>query len=172
MQHIKCIYFNFLNLFAFRFPYQPDSLRFEYNECLDCNGDKDPYAGYLQQLKKYFNNTPVIISDFGIPSSRSKSHSGAKGRSLGYHNEKEQGQILSDLLQIIYEENYDMGIMFSFQDEWFKTSWNTASFEISSTRMLWRNRLSNEEHFGILSMDPGMNYYNNKHLFCRYSYLC
>ena len=60
------------------------------------------------------------------------------------------------LTQDIYDEGYSGAILFMWQDEWFKKTWNTMPFEIpADRRAFWLNVLTNEKMFGVLAMQPG-----------------
>jgi len=144
------------------YPYYPDSVRIEYDQCLNCRGQVDPYAGYIHQLKSYYADIPLIVAEFGLPTSRSLTHIAPFGRHQGGHNETEQGRMIADMMHIIYEEDYDAGLIFEIVDELFKISWNTMEFERNGYE--WRNRLTNEEHFGIIAMDPGWSYNEGMYL--------
>lgn len=140
------------------YPYYPDFLRYEekYQTYRDKNGEINPYAGYLHDLRAYHKGIPVFVSEFGVPSSRGITHYGAAGLNQGMHTEKEQGQMDADMLHSIYEEEYDGALLFSWQDEWFKYTWNTFDLEIPwERRAAWRNRLTNEENFGVIAVEPG-----------------
>jgi hypothetical protein len=95
---------------------------------------------------------PVLISEFGVPSSLGIGHLANMNRNQGGHNETEQGKIDAALLHDIASAGMAGGIIFSWQDEWFKRTWNTMKFEIpQSRRKLWTNELTNEQHFGLLA---------------------
>ncbi|MGN7763075.1 hypothetical protein ACTJKB_16615 [Paenibacillus sp. 22594] len=140
------------------YPYYPDFLRYEakYQSYRDVDGKINPYAGYLHDLRAYHNGIPVFVSEFGVPSSRGITHFGAAGLNQGMHTEQEQGQMDAAMLKSIYDERYDGALLFSWQDEWFKYTWNTFDLEIPvERRAMWRNRLTNEENFGVIAVEPG-----------------
>lgn len=60
--------------------------------------------------------------------------------------------MLVDLLQSIHNEELNGALLFEWHDEWFKFTWNT--FDIETNRAMWRNRLTNEEHFGVIAVEP------------------
>jgi hypothetical protein len=96
-----------------------------------------------------------MITEFGVPSSLGIAHLGPLGRDQGDHSEQEAARIDADLLRIIRDEGLAGGILFEWADEWFKFTWNTIEYELpSERRALWRNDLTNEEHFGVLATEP------------------
>jgi hypothetical protein len=54
------------------YSYYPDFLRYQedYQTYEDANGDVDPYAGYLNELRAYHEGIPLLVGEFGVPSSR------------------------------------------------------------------------------------------------------
>lgn len=80
----------------------------------------------------------------------------AAARNQGGHNEQGQGVIDVSLTKDIYDTGYAGAILFMWQDEWFKKTWNTMRFEIpEDRRAFWLNVLTNEKMFGLVSMGPG-----------------
>lgn len=140
------------------YPYYPDFLRYDtkYQDYRNADGEIDPYAGYLDELQSHHKNLPLIIAEFGVPSPRGLAHRGPLGRDQGMHSEKEQGRMDAAMLSNMRQEGLDGGILFAWQDEWFKYTWDTLDLELPDKRRdLWRNRLTNEEHFGVLAVEPG-----------------
>jgi hypothetical protein len=140
------------------YPYYPDFLRFEesYQTYKDAQGKINPYAGYLHDLRKHHKGIPLIVAEFGVPSSRGMAHYGPGGLNQGMHTEEEQGRMNADMIRAMYDEAYDGALLFAWQDEWFKFTWNTIDYEIpGDRRAMWRNRLTNEENFGVIAVEPG-----------------
>lgn len=136
------------------YPYYPDFLNFDpkYTEYEDQRGRKNNYAGYLNDLIAQ-HDMPVLIAEFGIPSSRGLTHENVEGWNQGFISEKEQGEIVSMLYETIIDEGYLGGLIFSWQDEWFKRTWNTMDLDNPDRRPYWSNAQTNEQHFGLLSFD-------------------
>ncbi|MDD4801643.1 MAG: family 2 glycosyl transferase [Syntrophomonas sp.] len=140
------------------YPYYPDSLRYQkdYQNYIGLNGEKDPYEAYLVQLRQHHAGIPFIIAEFGVPSSRGMAHRGPMNRNQGLHTEAEQGQQTISMFEAMKRAGVNGGILFEWHDEWFKFTWNTWDLEIpSDRRAMWYNRLTNEENFGILAVEPG-----------------
>lgn len=140
------------------YPYYPDFVRYEegYNQYTNVDGKKDPYAGYLHAMRKHHEGIPFIVAEFGVPSSRGMAHRGGLQRNQGHHTEKEMGELNADMARQIHAEGYDGAILFAFHDEWHKFTWNTWDLEQPvDRRPLWRNRLTNEEHFGLIAVEAG-----------------
>lgn len=140
------------------YPYYPDFLSYEpkYQTYKDTRGEINPYAGYLRDLREHHSGMPLIVAEYGVPSSRGMAHHGPAGRDQGMHTELEQGQINADMTRSIYEEGYDGAFLFEWHNEWFKFTWNTVDMELpNDRRAYWRNRLTNEEHFGMITVEPG-----------------
>ena len=140
------------------YPYYPDLFRYEdgLKTVKNDEGQIDTYKGYLRKLKEHHAGMPILVTEFGVPSSWGLAHLGPLGRDQGGHSEKRQGEINAQLLREIHQEGYAGAILFAWQDEWFKKTWNTMDFEIpADRRALWLNVLTNEKLFGVLGMHAG-----------------
>jgi hypothetical protein len=134
------------------YPYYPDFFRFDktLNTVKNDQGKTDTYKAYLRQLKQHFKGMPIMITEFGVPSSLGVGHLTGLGRNQGGHTEQEQGKIDADLYHQIVQEKYAGAILFEWQDEWFKRAWNTIDYSMPANRRKdWLNVLSNEEQFGV-----------------------
>lgn len=140
------------------YPYYPDFLRYEpeYKRYRAADGEIDPYAAYLNELRAHHEGIPLLVGEFGVPSSRGMAHRGPLGRDQGYHTEEKQGRMDAEMLEAMRTEGYDGGLLFEWTDEWFKFTWNTWDLEMPrERRAMWRNRLTNEENFGVVAMEAG-----------------
>lgn len=136
------------------YPYYPDSLRYQP----DYQNAEDPYQAYISQLRKHHTEMPLVIAEFGVPSSRGMAHRGPLSRNQGMHTEQEQGKMDVAMLKAIKNTGCTGGFLFEWHDEWFKCTWNTLGLEIPAERRpMWLNRLTNEENFGLLAVEPGEN---------------
>jgi hypothetical protein len=138
------------------YPYYPDVLNLDerYVNYKDENGKENNYLGYLNELMQA-HEMPVLVAEFGVPSSRGLTHKNVHGMDQGFHSEQEQGKINQTLFQSIVTEGYAGGIVFSWQDEWFKRTWNTMDYDNPDRRPYWTNTQTNEQRFGLLTFDPG-----------------
>ena len=119
------------------------------------NHDENVYLQYLKDINKH-HTMPVVISEFGIPSSRGKAaNEEILGRNQGNMSETDQGNSLVRLYQDIKKAGNSGAIVFTWQDEWFKRTWNTmANIDLNETAY-WSDYQTNEQYFGLLSFDPG-----------------
>ncbi len=140
------------------YPYYPESLNYQedYIEYTDPNGKKNPYRAYLKDLR-LAHTMPILIGEFGIPTSRGTAHVGFMGYNQGGVKETDQGKMILDMFNSMYEEDYAGGLLFMWQDEWFKRTWNNEAFNIADKRPFWSNVQTNEQFFGLMSFDPGEN---------------
>lgn len=139
------------------YPYYPDFMNYqkEYVNFKDDKGNINTYKAYLKDLIKE-HTMPVLVAEFGIPASRGMAHVNIhSGFNQGFTDEKKQAKQLSSMLNDIYNEGYAGGLAFSWQDEWFKRTWNTMDFDIPDRRPYWSNVQTNEQCFGLLAFDPG-----------------
>ncbi|WP_236561078.1 hypothetical protein [Pontibacillus sp. HMF3514] len=138
------------------YPYYPDFFRYsdQYKQVKGPNGKSNNYRGYLRDLKDYHNDLPIMVTEFGVPSSLGSSHIGENEWNQGGHTEQQQGEINKKLFNNIYQEDYAGAILFSWQDEWFKKTWNTMFYDNPDRRAYWYNALSSEQSFGVLGMYP------------------
>ncbi|WP_245154016.1 hypothetical protein [Jeotgalibacillus proteolyticus] len=136
------------------YPYYPDFLTIEekYTEFIDHRGEKNNYAGYLHDLNES-HEMPILIAEFGIPASRGMTHKNPFGWNQGFIEESEQGEILTHLYEDILHEEMLGGLIFTWQDEWFKRTWNTMDYDNPDRRPFWSNAQTNEQQFGLLSFD-------------------
>jgi hypothetical protein len=136
------------------YPYYPDFLRHQpaYAKA------GDPYLAYLLDLKRHFApRMPLLVSEFGVPSSLGSAHVGTKGRDQGDHSEQEALAMDAAMLRSFADAGLAGGLLFSWADEWFKFTWNTISRQSvvdGERRSVWHDPLTNEQHFGLLAQDP------------------
>jgi len=136
------------------YPFYPDFLRLEPGLVgYEYEGSRDPYAGYLAALRKHHTAMPTLITEFGVPSSIGSAHNAPLGRSQGDHSEQDATRSNGELLRLIHGQGLGAGFVFSWMDEWYRYTWNTAGPQDPARRQLWHDPMTNEQHFGLLAMD-------------------
>lgn len=138
------------------YPYYPDSLNYQedYLKKTDENGKVDTYTAYLEDLR-LVHTLPILVAEFGIPTSRGMGHESVMGFNQGHVDENAQGAMLIQMIDSIHKTDYAGALVFTWQDEWFKRTWNNVMFDIADRRPFWSNIQTTEQCFGILAFDPG-----------------
>lgn len=135
------------------YPYYPDFLRYDekYSKASPVPGS-NYYYHYLEELKNHYRQIPLLISEFGVPTSRGIARFHAEGFGHGGHNENEHADILKKLFSSIQESHCAGGIVFSWIDEWVKKSWMVKGTE--ERDQLWYNAQDPEESYGLIAITP------------------
>lgn len=132
------------------YPYYPD---FMNND--DPSG-REPYLEYLGSLKRHHGDQPILVAEFGVPSSREHAHLQRNGWNQGAHDEAEQGRIDGLQMKAIREAGLAGGVLFSWFDEWFKKNWIFQPYALPPERKpLWFNHQDPEENYGLVAAYPG-----------------
>jgi len=143
------------------YPYYPDFISEDpgYRTFSDAQGPNS-YLGYLTDLKNHYHSRPLIIAEFGVPSSWGNAHFAHSGMHHGDITEEQQGHYNVRMLHNIHDAGCGGGLVFAWIDEWFKLTWITQPFESEPfRRQLWHNVTSPEQNFGLLRFDePLVNY--------------
>ena len=143
------------------YPYYPDYISRDpkYTSFSD-NLGQNSYLGYLTFLKEHYKTTPVIIAEFGAPSSWGIAHYAHNGIHHGGHDEKSQGEHIIRMLKNIDMASGGGGLQFSWIDEWFKRTWITDAVDFNpDRRIIWHNVTAAEQNYGLLGYkktDAGM----------------
>ena len=149
IEHIKCTDLFGPGQFASYhiYPY-PDYYRFfpEHEE--------NTYLQYIKVLNEH-HTVPVVISEFGLPSSRGISATDNFGRHQGCLSEAQQGEAIVSMYRDIKTAGSAGAIVFSWQDEWFKYFVNTMPAVNLKSSAYWSDYQTNTQSFGLLSFDPG-----------------
>lgn len=137
------------------YPYYPDLLNEtpDYVEFTDHRGEPNSYAGYLNDLVSVTSH-PLLIAEFGVPSSRGIAHRDVHGRHQGRHTEQSQGEIVAAMYEDIVRAGTAGGVAFAWQDEWFKRTWNLDARSVPGRRPYWSNIETPEQRFGLLAFEP------------------
>ena len=139
------------------YPYYPDFIDLDpvYSQARSSRGPSN-YFGYLSDLHRHLAGIPLLISEYGVPSSRGDAHRQAQGWDHGGHDEAAQAAIDVRLTQDIKESGAAGAIIFALLDEWFKKNWLVIDLEIplDPTRQ-WHNAMDAEQNYGIWAMVAG-----------------
>ncbi|HNW98823.1 MAG TPA: polysaccharide deacetylase family protein [Bacteroidales bacterium] len=138
------------------YPYYPDFIFMEeeYTSAINKRGYKDNFLGYLNDLKKHVGDIPLLIAEYGLPSSRGVSHYNPLGFNQGGYSEAQQASLSSVLTEDIFDSKCAGGLFFEWIDEWFKHNWLVMDFEQpAERRKLWHNMENPEQNFGILAVE-------------------
>lgn len=147
------------------YPYYPDYLSFaddwtqfglgSKENYIDNFGRLNTYKAYLTMLTNH-HSVPVVISEFGVSTGRGMAQRDRNtGRNQGNTAEHKQGQALIDCWNDIKQSGCNGGCIFTWQDEWFKRTWNTMYAVNLKRTPYWSDYQTNEQYFGLLSFDPG-----------------
>ncbi len=121
----------------------------------DEQGRINAYRAYLKMLTNH-HTIPVVISEFGVSTGRGMAQIDKDtGRNQGNTSEQAQGQALIDCWNDIKAVGCNGGCVFTWQDEWFKRTWNTMHAVNLTRTAYWSDYQTNEQYFGLLSFDPG-----------------
>ena len=138
------------------YPYYPDYIVEDpdYRQFEDEQGPNS-YMGYLTRLESYYDDIPLFIGEFGVPSSWGNAHWGYEGMNHGGHDEVEQGEVDARLLRTIHDTGCAGGAVFAWIDEWWKPTWITDPFDFPfERRRLWHNVVAPEQNFGLVGYEP------------------
>ena len=139
------------------YPYYPDFLRVDpqYSRARSPDGPSN-YFGYLRELVEHHGDMPVVISEYGVPSSRGIGHFQPQGWTHGGLTEEQQATANARLTRDIYASGAAGAGLFALIDEWFKKNWIAIDFEVPADRKrLWLNPLDAEENYGVIAMRAG-----------------
>lgn len=119
----------------------PDQLVFKEDDREDEVPSLKGFKEYLNAFVKAQNKYPILISEFGIPTSNGST-------------EKVQGQGIVSMYSIIKESGAMGGLVYEWADEWGKSNQFTSPYMIPYNRgMLWHNIVDPAQNFGILAME-------------------
>ena len=139
------------------YPYYPDFMVLDpgYRQARSPDGPS-AYFGYLRELVEHHGTMPVVISEYGVPSSRGNAHVQPQGWNHGGHSEGEQAAIDARLTRDIHAAGAAGAGLFALIDEWFKKNWLVIDFEVPLERnRLWLNVLDAEQNYGVLALRAG-----------------
>ncbi len=139
------------------YPYYPDFMNYDpgYLKARSSEGPST-YFGYLTDLKRHHRGVPLLVAEYGVPSSRGIAHFQPQGWDHGGHDEAAMAAIDARMTREIRESGAAGGIIFAWMDEWFKRNWIVANYEIPADHTpRWHNAMDAEQHYGILAQRAG-----------------
>ncbi|MBX7118169.1 MAG: hypothetical protein K1X31_04130, partial [Gemmatimonadaceae bacterium] len=139
------------------YPYYPDFMLYDpgYARAASSLG-RSNFFGYLQDLRRAHRGIPLVVAEFGVPSSRGNAHLQPQGWHHGGLSEQAVAAADVRLAREIREAGAAGAIVFAWMDEWFKRNWFTMGTELPAERgRLWHNVMSSEEHYGVLAVRAG-----------------
>lgn len=139
------------------YPYYPEFMVVDpgYLKARSPDGPSN-YFGYLRELIARHGDMPVVISEYGVPSSRGMAHVQPQGWNHGGLSEDDQARINARLTRDIYASGAAGAGLFALIDEWFKKNWIVIEFEEPLDRKrMWLNVLDAEESYGVVAMRAG-----------------
>ena len=77
------------------------------------------YFGYVRELVTHHGNMPVVISEYGVPSSRGIAHVQPQGWNHGGLTDDQQASADARLTRDIFAAGAAGAGLFSLIDEWF-----------------------------------------------------
>lgn len=137
------------------YPYFPDFLNYDEQGLVKNVSGSNTYKEYLKKINDH-HTIPVVVSEFGVPSSRGKAYIDRNtNRNQGQMSEQDQGKAILSSLDDMNAVGIKNAIIFTWQDEWFKRTWNTMHATDLTKTPYWSDYQTNEQYFGLLSFDPG-----------------
>ena len=111
----------------------------------DPGGHLNTYYAYLKILNEY-HTIPVVISEYGVSTGRGMAQRDYyTGRNQGHMTEREPGYAIIDCYEDIMSAGSAGSCIFTWQDEWFKRTWNTmANVDLDNTPY-WSDYQTNEQ---------------------------
>jgi hypothetical protein len=139
------------------YPFHPDFMIHEpaYNRARSSEG-RSNYFGYLSALRRHLAGVPLLIAEYGVPSSRGLAHAQPQGWTHGGHDEASMAEIDARLTREIRESGCAGGILSAWIDEWFKRNWAVSDLEIPADHTpRWHNRMDADQSYGVMAMEAG-----------------
>lgn len=144
---VKCGFFGAYNIF-------PDHPGFMTGEDDDL---KPRYAGYKEYMDSFIKTQkkyPVLVSEFGIPTSMGANQIGGLEYPNGKNGEVIQGQGIASMMNIIKDSGCMGGLVYEWADEWGRSGPATSSLMIPYERSnLWHNMIEPAQNYGILALE-------------------
>lgn len=139
------------------YPYYPDFMIYDPGYLAGVSPEgPSAYFAYLEELRAHHSGIPLLIAEYGVPSSRGVAHLQPQGWNHGGHDEQAMAAIDARLTRDIRASGAAGAIIFAWTDEWFKRNWAVMDLELPEERnRLWLNVMDAEQQYGILGQYAG-----------------
>lgn len=114
----------------------------------------DPFQ-YPDEIKRLYMKCATVDAEHICTTERVISGQFASYRNQGNMTEQEQGMALATCYEDIKAAGCAGSVVFAWQDEWFKRTWNTMHAVNLTRTPYWSDIQTNEQYFGLLAFDPG-----------------
>lgn len=146
------------------YPYYPDFMSEDpdYQAFASDEYGSNSYRGYLHELRAYHEGKqPVIVGEFGVPTSWGNAHFSSNGMHHGGHSEEMQAKFTKRMVESIYGEKLAGAVYFAWMDEWFKSCWITKDLAYPADHYpKWHDLANPQQAYGVLAYDLGKPKYD------------
>jgi len=138
------------------YPYFPHFVNDDpdYREVSDATG-ANPYLGVLRDLAAHYRGHPLIISEFGVPSSWGNAKPAFSGMDHGGHTEAAQARHIARMVDNIHSIGAAGAVHFHWMDGWYKQTWINEPRSFPRDRLrLWHDLTNPQQSYGLIAPDP------------------
>ena len=137
------------------YPFDPECLGRGYTRARSAEGPS-AYFGYLRDLNRHHADLPVLITGYGVSSSREDDRAQPQGWTRGGHDEAAQAQINARLTREIRASGCAGGVLVAWMDDWAGRGRTPPERDAAAGRPLpCHDATDAEQNFGVLAVDAG-----------------